>query len=124
MATRKSKIEEKDPNAPSLKEILSDGVDSSGPTYHGANSVAVLRLIYAVTALGGMVTFWTDSANQRLCFSMRLWGERRSYDIDDPSQVSLTTEPIVAKLSKVLHSKKYPPPPPLEPLRLVKTDQP
>lgn len=120
MATRKRPQEEKDPNAPSLKEVLSDGSDTIGPTYASVDSLAILRIIYTVSALGGMVTFWVDSVNQRICFSMRLWGEARSFQVDDPGQFSLISEPLVGKLSPHLQKKKFPPPP-LPPVKPVST---
>lgn len=113
MPARRKTNEVKDPDAPSLKEILSDSGSSVMPTFAGVDSLAIVRLIHSVSSLGGMVTFWVDSNNQRLCFSMRLWGEARSYNLDDPSQFASISEPIVAKLAKVMQTKKLPPPPPL-----------
>jgi hypothetical protein len=60
--------------------------------------------------LGGMVTFWHDSINQRLCFSMRLWGEARSYNVEQASQFPMVSESVVGKLVKVMQTKKLAPP--------------
>lgn len=119
MATRKRPSQEKNPDDPSLSEILSDSSDSVGNSYALVDSLAILRLIYCVSSLGGMVTFWRDSNNQRLCFSMRLWGEVRSYNFDHAAEFVAVSEPLVEKLSKVLATKKLPPPPPPTPLHLV-----
>ena len=112
MAARRTSRQEIDPDAPTLKEVLSDSGDSRRVAFNSVDSLAVIRLVHSVSSLGGMVTFWVDSSNDRLCFSMRLWNDRRSYQIEDPSQFRLVSEPIVEKLSKFMAEKKIPPPPP------------
>jgi hypothetical protein len=112
MATRKKPLQEKDPNAPSLKEILSDNSNSVSDSYNLVDPISTIRLIYCVTALGGMVTFWHDSVNERLCFSLRLWGEARSYNVEHASQFPGVSESVVGKLVKVMQSQKKAPPVP------------
>lgn len=119
MATRKKTGAVPDENQPSLSEVLSDSSDSERVTWSDTNSLSILRLIHCVSCLGGMVTFWVDSNNSRICFSMRLWNQQRSYNIDHASQVPSVTEPIVGKLSKYLLERKLPAPPALPPLELV-----
>jgi len=111
MPPRKTKTPERGPDEPTLAQILQDDSSAIGDTYHTVDAVSIQRLVYTVTALGGMVTFWVDSAHKRLCYSMRLWGEHRSYQIDLAAQFTQVSEPVVEKLSKVLATKKLPPPP-------------
>lgn len=119
MATRKKSTEVIDPNAPILKEIMSEGRNSGGTYYNSVDGLSILRLLHTVTTLGGMVTFWRDSNNLRLCFSVRLWNQPLSYNVNDASDFPAISEDIVGKLSKYLADKKLPPPPPLEPLHLL-----
>lgn len=111
MATRKKGTSNEGVESPNLSEILSDGNDSEWGGFASVDSVATLRLIYAVSALGGMVTFWDDRANKRVCFSVRLWGGHKSYQVDEPLQFGLISEPVVAKLTKYMMDKKLSPPP-------------
>jgi len=96
-----------------LQEILQDDGSTEYDNYSNVDSVAIQRLIYAVSSLGGMVTFWYDNNNKRLCFSMRLFGGHKSYQIDDAAQFTQISEPIIGKLTRIMQEKKLPPLPPL-----------
>lgn len=97
-----------------LNLLLSD--TASGDTL-GFNTVSpsrLLRLTTAVTGLGGMVTYWVDSANSRLCVSMRIGSEKRSYNTDTAEQFNQLIEQLTNKLAVGLQQLKKPPLPPLD----------
>lgn len=97
----------------SLNALLSEGDSDSLDSFSDVNARSLERLVYCVSALGGMVTFWYDRANYRLCFSMRLGSDKKSYQVETAEQFNLTAEYVVSKLTPALQSlKKRPPNPP------------
>jgi len=114
MPAKRKTVNASEEEAISLQAILQDDGNSERDSYSSVDSVAIQRLIYCISSLGGMVTFWYDSNNSRLCFSMRLFGGQRSYQIDDATQFPAVSESVVSKLTPVMVSKKLSPPQPLK----------
>jgi len=113
MPSKKKPTSDSSDDAIDLKTLLQDDSETERDSYAGVDSMAVIRLIHCVSCLGGMVTFWYDGNNGRLCFSMRLFGGQRSYQIDNSAQFAQVSEPIVSKLTPIMQTKKQTPPPPL-----------
>lgn len=110
-----------DPNAisiPSLKEILQADTTDQRDLFASVDPLSLIRLVHAICSLGGMVTFWDDRNNSRLCFSLRLGSERKSYNCQTHQELERVAEDLVGKFTPSLRSHNIPPPPPPTPPKL------
>ena len=115
MTTRRKKTDDvQDEETISLAEILQGDSDSGGPYYGIVDSNTCLRLIHSATAVGSFITFWRDSTNQRICFSVRLGTQKRSYQVEEAEEFVQVAESVIGRLAPVLIARKKPAPPPIK----------
>lgn len=113
-ARRKASSDATTPEGFSLTTLLSDAGDSKRDTYGDTNSNVLRRLTYAACELGGMVTYFYDSANQRLCFSVRVGSEKKSYQCETAEQFNQQAEQFIERVGAILLKMGKAPPPPLD----------
>lgn len=111
-ARRKTNVNPDEQSVPSLADLLSEGDSASLDSFGDTDPNTLQRLTYVVTALGGMVTYWYDSPNRRMCLSMRLGAEKKSYQVDTAVQFDMVAESVVSKLTPALQRTLKPPPKP------------
>lgn len=102
-------------NTPSLSELLQDTNFSDSDSYGDVDPNTLQRLVYTVTGIGAMATFWYDSVNGRLCLSVRSGNDKRSYQWETTEQFQMGAEAIISKLTPALRAKLAPPPTPPTP---------
>lgn len=113
MATKKRSYDENIPEGFSLNDVLQDSSNSVGLHYGSVNGNTIRRLNHCVGELGGMVTYYVDHNNQRLCFSVRIGSEKRGYQCESVEHLEQTIEAFIGKLTPALvRLKKAPPPKP------------
>lgn len=111
MARKTVKHETPSPEGLSLAELLQDDSDNVLPSFGDTNGLAGRRLLHAVGELGGMVTYFVDHTNSRLCFSVRIGSDKRSYNAETAEELDRLMEQFVGKLIPALNRLKKPPPP-------------
>ena len=94
-----------------LSEILQGDSDSVSVAFGDTDGSTIRRLNHTVGELGGMVTYWVDSVNGRLCFSVRVGSEKRSYQAETGEQFNRSAEAFIEKLLPALGrlKKRLPP---------------
>ena len=96
-----------------LSELLQDDSNTIGPSFGDTDGLAIRRLNHVVGELGGMVTYWVDHTNQRLCFSVRIGSEKRPYQAESVEQFNQQCEQFTSRLAPALKRLGKKPPPPL-----------
>jgi hypothetical protein len=115
MTTRRKKVTTDDSTETvSLSQLLSPDSDSSRITYGDLDGNTLARLGHVITEVGGFATYWLDSDNSRICLSVRLGAEKKSYNFEAPEEFKRVAEDIIGKLTPALQRMGRKPPPPIK----------